>query len=156
YRPERAARLAESGLRVTEEGQEYTARPRVTTSLPSRPDLVLVLTKSNATPSIALTGRPATLTLQNGLGNAEIIASRVGSAKTLACSTSEACTLVAEGQWRQIARGESVFGAWTTCPTEPVRKLFDRVGFDVTVTESPGQAIWEKAAISAGINPLTA
>lgn len=34
--------------------------------------------------------------------------------------------------------------------------LLQKAGFDAAVTEAPGSVIWEKAAINAGINPLTA
>jgi 2-dehydropantoate 2-reductase len=61
-----------------------------------------------------------------------------------------------EGRVRHAAPGRTVFGAWTSCPAELAYKVFRDAGFEVMLTDTPGQVIWEKAAINAGINPLTA
>jgi 2-dehydropantoate 2-reductase len=38
----------------------------------------------------------------------------------------------------------------------PAAKLLSQAGFMIELTESPGQIIWEKVAVNAGINPITA
>src|SRR5690606_36165473 len=96
------------------------------------------------------------LTLQNGLGNVEMLCALVGSVRVLAGTTSEAATLLGEGHTRHVAPGRTRVGSWTSCATGAARDALAAAGFEVTITESPGQLLWEKLAISAAINPLTA
>lgn len=156
HRPERAQVLKKNGIRVLDGDREVHASPRLATAIPPKCDLALLLTKSTATSRAALSPRTPTLTLQNGLGNAEAVAARVGAAFTLAGATSEACTLLETGVVRHAARGRSVFGPWTTCDAKPALELFGRAELNAELTTAPGQTIWEKAVISAAINPVTA
>lgn len=156
YNPKRAASLQKRKVTVETEDGEYTERPTVTTNLPAGLDLVLVLTKAYSTASLHLPAATPTLTLQNGLGNAESLAALLGSANVLAGATSEAVTWLDLGRIRHVAQGRTVFGAWTSCPTDTPFSILKQAGFDVSVTDTPGQVIWEKVVINAGINPLTA
>jgi 2-dehydropantoate 2-reductase len=156
YRPDRAERLAESGIRVERDGELRTERPAVTTHVPVGMDLVIVLTKAYATPGLRFPPEVPVLTLQNGLGNVETLCTIVGSARVMAGSTAEAATLLGEGHVRHVAPGRTCFGAWTSCGTAEPLALLVRAGFDAEVTEAPGQLIWEKVAVNAAINPLTA
>jgi 2-dehydropantoate 2-reductase len=103
-----------------------------------------------------LNSRTPVLSLQNGLGNVETLCSLIGSANLLAGVSTEAVTLLDEGKVRHVASGVTRFGAWTSCPSGPAVKALTAAGFNVDLTESPGQVIWEKVAINAGINPVTA
>lgn len=156
YRPDRLTRLREQGITVHDGGSAHHARPKLADSVPQRQQLVLVLCKAYRTPSLRLPVGPPVLTLQNGLGNAESLCSLVGSALVLAGTTSEACTLLEEGVVRHAASGVTTFGAWTTCDPAPTAAALRKAGFDTEITSAPGQIIWEKAAISNGINPTTA
>jgi 2-dehydropantoate 2-reductase len=156
YRPQRADALSRSGITVEDPDGNFTERVSVTTQITAGTDLALVLAKAHSTPSLRIPADVPVLTLQNGLGNVETLCGMVGSARVIAGVTSEAVTLIEPGRVRHAAAGNSVFGAWTSCPTELAQKVFREAGFNVTITETPGQVIWEKAAISAGINPLTA
>lgn len=152
----RAARLAKNGVVVESEHGALAERPHVTLSVPSGQDLVLVLTKSHATTSLDIPSGQPVLTLQNGLGNAEALAARIGAEFVLAGSTSEAATLLDVGRVRHAAEGAVLFGAWTTCPTGRAALLLRQAAFEVTITETPTTVLWEKAVVSAAINPLTA
>ncbi len=156
YKPDRAARLQKSGITV--EGQEgtLTAKPGIATQVPARQDLVIVLVKAYATRGLRLLSGQAILTLQNGLGNIETLCTSVGSANVLAGTTCEAATLLGEGRTKHVASGVTAVGAWTSCPVQPALEALTNAGFQVEETESPGQMLWEKMAINAGINPLTA
>lgn len=156
YRPDRAERLAASGIVVERDDATATERPGVTTHIPGGMDLVIVLTKAYATAALRFPPDVPVLTLQNGLGNVETLCATVGSARVLAGATAEAATLIGEGRVRHVAPGRTAFGAWTSCDAEPARAALARAGFDVEVTQAPGQLIWEKVAINAAINPLTA
>jgi 2-dehydropantoate 2-reductase len=157
YDPKRAERLAKSGITVEHQGESFTVQPAVSTKIPAGQDLILVLTKSHSTNDLKLPPETPVLTLQNGLGNVEMLCALAGSsARVLAGTTAEAATLLGEGHTRHVAPGITRLGAWTSCATSAARDALAAAGFEVAITESPGQLLWEKLAISAAINPLTA
>jgi 2-dehydropantoate 2-reductase len=116
----------------------------------------MVLVKSHQTASVNLPAERLVLTVQNGLGNVERLCEAVGSRNVLAGSTSEAAIREEDGYVRHVASGKTVFGPWTSADPEPARLALERAGFDAEITPAPGQAIWEKATLNSGINPLTA
>lgn len=156
HRQDRANRLASSGILVESADGVIDAKPRVSTTIPNNAELAIVLVKAYSTIHLTLNSRTPVLTLQNGLGNVETLCSLVGSANLLAGITMEAATLLDEGRVRHVAPGVTRFGSWTSCPAGPAQKLLTQAGFSVEITESPGQSIWEKVAVNAGINPVTA
>lgn len=156
HNEDRARRLAKSGLTVESDSGVLTAAPSVATSVPKKQDLIIVLTKARTTGPLKLPPETPVLTLQNGLGHVESLCSLVGSAFVLAGTTSEASTYLEEGRVRHAASGLTKIGAWTTCSTDGAVAVLTGAGFDVEVTESPGQAIWEKAVVSAAVNPISA
>lgn len=156
YDQKRAERLSKNGITVERQGESVTVQPAVSTRIPAGQDLVLVLTKANSTGELKLPPETPVLTLQNGLGNVETLCALIGSARVLAGTTAEAATLLAEGHTRHVAAGLTRLGAWTSCATNAARDALAAGGFEVVVTESPGQLLWEKLAINAAINPLTA
>lgn len=156
YKQDRAARLSASGISVETADGKIDAKPKVVTTVPNNAELALVLVKAHSTIRLNLNSRTPVLSLQNGLGNVETLCSLVGSANLMAGVTSEAVTQLDEGKVKHVASGPTRFGAWTSCPTGPAVKALSEAGFMVELTESPGQVIWEKAAVNAGINPVTA
>lgn len=156
YRMDRAERLGKSGITVENEGEPIVAHPKVVTHVPTGLNLIIVLTKAYSTGSLRFPPETPVLTLQNGLGNAEMLCSMLGSARVLAGATSEAVTLLDEGHVRHVAAGVTRLGAWTSCAPQPAVDVLCQAGFDAEVTDAPGQLIWEKVAVNAGINPLTA
>ena len=156
HRKDRALRLEKSGVTIESPAETLTQFPTIATQVPIGLDLIIVLTKSYSTSFLRFPPETPVLTLQNGLGNVEILCSMVGSAQVLAGTTSEACTLLEEGRVRHAATGTTKFGAWTSCDTGAAQQSLGMAGFEVDLTEAPGQLIWEKAAVNAGINPLTA
>ena len=153
---ERAARLDKAGITLEADGESSIERVGVVTQVPAGVDLVIVLTKAYSTGTLRFPPEVPVLTLQNGLGNIEILCSAAGSARVLAGATSEACTLLGEGHVRHVAPGTTTIGAWTSCDTSGAVGALRTAGFQVEITEAPGQMIWEKVAINAGINPLGA
>lgn len=156
YRSDRICLLNRQGIRVETPQGLCVAHPNVINILPEGMDLILVLTKSYATPSLHFPDDAPVLTLQNGLGNAECIAAAIGPDRVLAGMTTEAVTWLGPGHVRHAASGKTVFGAWRACNVLPALKILAGAGFDVQETRCPQQTLWEKAVLSAGINPLTA
>lgn len=156
YRSDRAARLNETGIAVEDEDGVWSAKPELVTSVPAGVNLVIVMTKAYATGRLRFPPDVPILTLQNGLGNVETLCSMVGSARVLVGITSEGSTLLGEGRVRHAGVGATRLGAWTSNDPEPAVNALRKAGFDVEATEAPGQLVWEKVAINAAINPLTA
>ena len=154
YREERAALLNKTGITVTTADGDLHQYIPVTTTITDNPDLVLVLVKSYTTSKLHLAPHIPVLTLQNGLGNAETLAAAPTENPVLAGATSEAVTWLEAGHVRHVAAGHTVFGAWTSCDTKAPLQLLQKAGFNVTVTDNPAKALWKKAIINAGINPL--
>ena len=156
HKYDRATRLSKSGIKVESESGTQTTKINVSTDVPPRQDLIVVVTKAHVTTALKLPVGMPVLTLQNGLGNVETLCNLVGSSHVLAGTTTEASTLLDEGHIRHVAKGITTVGAWTTAPTETAMEALTRAGFEADTTDSPGQMIWEKVVVSAGINPLTA
>lgn len=156
YDSKRADRLSRTGIVVESNGDRMSATPQIATKIPPGQDFILVLTKSHSTGDLHLPPETPVLTIQNGLGNVETLCALIGSARVLAGTTTEAATLLGEGHTHHIAAGVTKVGAWTSCNPKVVQDTLREAGFSVELTESPGQLLWEKLAVSAGINPLTA
>ncbi len=156
HRPERAERLDKAGITIESNGEIVTEHPGISTHVPTGADLVIVLTKAYSTGSLRFPPEVPVLTLQNGLGNVETLCSTLGSSRVIAGTTTEAATLLSEGRIKHVASGVSRLGAWTSCPTAAAEECLRAAGFKVELTDAPGQLVWSKVAINAGINPLTA
>ena len=156
YKPDRISRLQDLGIVVESDGGTISAKPNISAQVPNGQNLVIVLIKAYSTDKIKLPTDVPVLTLQNGLNNVEGLCTQVGSSRVLAGVTSEAATLLDEGRTLHTYAGLTQFGAWTSCPTSGAIEILQKAGFEVELTNAPGQVIWEKVAINAGINPLTA
>jgi 2-dehydropantoate 2-reductase len=156
YRPDRAARLQKTGVTVESDRETFTAKPSVVSRVPEHQNLIIILTKAYTTKDLKFPAETTVLTLQNGLGNIETLCSTVGSARLLVGVTCEAATLISEGRVRHVASGLTSVGSWTSCSGKPAVEVFAKAGFEVELTEAPGQRVWEKVTINSAINPLTA
>ena len=156
YKTDRASRLLQSGIKLETGEGVVVAKPHVALRAPEGQDLIIVLTKAYTTGSLRLPHNTAVLTLQNGLNNVEALCSLVGSSSVLAGTTCEAAMLVGEGHVRHVASGMTTVGSWTSCSPKVAAEILAKAGFEVEVTEAPGQKLWEKVAINSGINPLSA
>ena len=156
YRDDRIERLEDSGITVEDGSGAATQRIPVVSHTPTGQDVILVMTKAYATAELRFPPETPVLTLQNGLGNVETLCGLVGSARVLVGTTSEAATMLEEGRIRHAGTGVTRFGAWTSCNAQPIFEALKGAGFNCELTDSPGQTIWEKAAVNAGINPITA
>lgn len=152
----RAQRLAASGITLEDSQGVHRVPIQTATAVPERVALTIILTKAQDTPSILLPPQTPVLTFQNGLGNAEILSAQVGEEWVIAGSTTEASTLLGEGHLRHAARGLTRLGPWTHCPLGPALATLQSAGFSVEACANPRQILWEKAVVSAGLNPLTA
>lgn len=122
--------------------------------------LALVLVKSWQTERVAqqltacLAEDGLALSLQNGLGNYEILAEQLGEERCALGSTTTGASLEAPGRVRAGGEGHILLGEHARIA--PLESALAKAGFDVQVDEDFDSVLWGKLAINAAINPLTA
>ncbi|MGC8718849.1 MAG: ketopantoate reductase family protein [Thermodesulforhabdaceae bacterium] len=134
-------------------------------------DLFLFAVKSYSTEvaarravqSPALTDNTIILTLQNGLGNAEILAEVFGAKRLVVGTTAQGATLLDLGKIRHGGSGPTFVGIWDRNNDEqaehilnPVLELFNRAGLEIHVKEDVKALLWDKLLVNVGINAITA
>lgn len=158
--------LNEQGIRVR--SASGVKRRKVRASVNPREvgpvDLVLICVKAYDTRSAMENAQPLlgrntlVLTLQNGLGNLETIAEFAAPEQVLAGTTAMAANIIRPGEVRFAGRGETVIGQLDgrLKNAAGVAALFRKAGLDARATKNLQGALWTKAVLNAGINPLTA
>jgi 2-dehydropantoate 2-reductase len=158
--------INEHGLGLSGESGERTIWLPATSdpsALPSA-DLAIVFVKSSKTAWAAevaasiLKPDGLVITLQNGLGNSDILEARVGPERTAAGVTSHGATLLGPGRVRHAGKGPTHLGFYQENEdrVRRVADVFSRAGLEVHVSDSVRSLIWGKLITNAGINALTA
>jgi 2-dehydropantoate 2-reductase len=170
YRPERTAQLQQYGLRLlTLEGEErhYVLNVAHQAATIGPCDLVLMKVKAHQTqaavpqlPALLQTGGIA-LTLQNGIGNLEIMAAVVGHARLLAGVTMLGVTKLDVGRIRLAGHGPIFLGRPPDSQVTPreltaIVEVFRQAGLDCRADPDIMAVLWHKLLINVGINPVTA
>ncbi len=128
-------------------------------------DLAVVLVKSRQTREAAVATVPmvgeatAVLTIQNGLGNREILAEVVGGERVLAGMTYAGAAVLAPGHVRETAAGETVIGERDGLITERLERIaseLSNAGLPTTTTRRLEDMIWAKLVINASLNATCA
>jgi 2-dehydropantoate 2-reductase len=156
------ARVREAGLRVTG-ALEAEVHPAATTDgRDLTGDLVIVTVKSFDTEAAGrdlATGEfEAALSLQNGMGNERWLDGALG-ATVLAGTATYGARLREPGVVECTGVGEVAVGAREGGPSpvaERVGTAFETAGVETTVAEDMPRRLWEKLAVNAGINAVTA
>ena len=165
--PEHVAAIRGQGLTLSEAAGDEVVRldAALGTGGLEPVDLVILFVKSAATRFAALDAaallRPGgrVLTLQNGLGNAEVIAEIVGAERVLAGTTAQGATLLGPGRVRHGGSGETHIGRLFGEVDEfchEVAALLTNAGLPTVVEPDVRSLIWGKLIINTGINALTA
>jgi len=120
----------------------------------------LVLVKSWKTDAAAqvlvncLSDDGVALSLQNGLGNYEILTDRLGIRRVALGVTTQGATLLSPAKVRPSGNGQISIGAGNNL--KPVVTTLEKAGFSVAVESDLRRLLWRKLAINAAINSLTA
>jgi len=131
----------------------------------SAADLVIICVKSYDTKEATDFAKPLigqnsyVLTLQNGLGNIEIISEVIGDENVIGGVTNQGATLLAPGKIRHAGIGETVIGksdGKIPVQLKEIRELFNKVGLQTRISRDIKGLIWSKLIINVGINALTA
>lgn len=127
-------------------------------------DLALVLCKSYQTEWAARTAarilaeNGIALTLQNGLGNREILASVLGQARVWQGVTAQGATLIGPGRVRHAGTGPTYLETRPDLQdrVQEVVALFRQAGIETILSPHVEGLLWGKLVINAGINAVTA
>jgi len=120
----------------------------------------LVLVKSWQTERAArqlagcLTEDGLALTLQNGLGNREILAATLGLERVALGSTTTGATLLGPGLAKSGSEGVVSIEAHERLG--PLQQALTEADFQVEVVQDARTLVWSKLVVSSAINPLTA
>ena len=120
----------------------------------------LVLVKSWQTERVArqladcLSEDGLALTLQNGMGNRELLAATLGLPRVALGVTTTGATLLGPGLVQ--AGGEGVISAEAHPRLGPLQAALTKAGFNLQIVNDTDALVWGKLVINAAINPLTA
>jgi len=166
YRPQRAAKLTQTGIHLCGAVGDFTAHLPVTADTSQlRPvDLAIFFVKAHSTAQALQHARgvlgPNTvlLTLQNGLGNYELLLQAATSERVLAGTSSSGAYRTADNEVHIAAVGDIQIGAaggesWLAAE---VSTLFSQAGLPAEACTQMHKILWRKAIINAGINPVAA
>lgn len=94
------------------------------------------------------------LTLQNGLGNREILSSVLGDDRVALGSTTTGATLLGPGLVKE--GGEGTISIEEHQRLAPLGRLLVEAGFHVETVKDARALVWGKLVVNSAINPLTA
>jgi 2-dehydropantoate 2-reductase len=94
------------------------------------------------------------ITLQNGLGNREILSKELGESRVALGTTTTGATLLGPGLVN--AGGEGKISIEAHPVIGPVKEALRSSNFKVEIVDDARSVIWGKLVINAAINPLTA
>lgn len=163
--PRRLDAICNEGITLTDDAGTRTIR--IDAALASdfaRPvDLLLLFTKGmHSAAAIASVGhlrrwRPVALTLQNGIGNAELLAAAFGAERVLMgtalvpADLTGPCTVETHG-FASLQLGAFAGASASAQMAERVGDLLHRSGFAVHLHPAIAVALWEKVAFNAALN----
>lgn len=161
--------INQDGLRIEREGVTRTVEIRATADPQQigQAELVLIFVKSSRTNLAAETAQTiagskgSVMTLQNGMGNADVVAEFIEPERILAGTTSHGATLLGPGSIRHAGSGPTTIGAWSQTEDGLQRagqmaELFNRAGIKTESVADVRSVVWNKLLINIGINAITA
>jgi len=154
-----------NGLLMEEDGEfiKYPVKATTDASTVGVCDLVLVFVKSTLTKSAVENNRavfgPDTLvlTLQNGLGNVDLIAEVVGDKNIIAGTTACGANMIGPGKMRHAGTGATIIGELTGETTDRLKKVVDMIteaGLMGQLSNNVTGLIWDKLIVNVGINAI--
>lgn len=141
-------------------GAQFPVRATDDPSACGEADLAIVLVKAWQTERAArqlekcLPEHGLAVTLQNGLGNREILSARLGVGRVALGVTTTGATLLGPGLARM--GGEGVISLEAHPRSRELSGLLRRAGFQVDIVRDTKALVWGKLVVNTAINPLTA
>jgi 2-dehydropantoate 2-reductase len=165
HRRERAALLNRRGVWVSGVSGEFRAHLRATADAAEvgPVELVVMAVKSFDTREAAAHARPlvgpetTVLTLQNGLGNIEVLQEGLGNKQVVGGVTALGATLIAPGQVHYAGEGVTVIGETSGELTDRLLRMQEALaaaGLQTEVSTDLASVLWAKLAVNAGLNAV--
>ena len=159
--------IQKNGLKITRGNDEKVYNINITNDITEvkNPDLIMFCVKSydNITAAkdcLKVIGEnTVVLTLQNGIGNYEVISEIVGKERTLVGTTTYGSTQYAPGCTRGSEVGDISIGEFHGGVSERINKLAAALtdgGFTINTVEDVNSLIWTKLAVNVAINAVGA
>lgn len=98
------------------------------------------------------------VTLQNGIGNAQVLSDNFKPECVIAGVTNHGATLIGPGHVKHAGKGDTVIGMYSGKVLGPARgaaNILTKCGFDTKVSRDIDSVVWSKLIINIGINALT-
>ena len=165
--PERAKKISEDGIRIEGVSGNHTVKIDATADTKDigPADLVIICVKSYSTEDASkeikdlVSENTSVLTLQNGIGNVQILNDYFGADKVIAGVTNHGSTLLGVGHIRHAGKGDTIIGksdGKLSKELKDVVAVLTKAGFAAKISKDIDSVIWSKLIINVGINPLTA
>ena len=165
--PEHVNALNEKGLSILREGEERIIRVHATTDPAEiqQTDLAIIFVKHSQTGEAARTAvrllgdTGYILTLQNGMGNAEIIAETAGHKRVICGTTAQGAMLLGPGRIQHSGIGKTIIGMWDQDRQPIVNQVagdFSAAKIETGGVDDIKPVIWSKLFANVGINGITA
>lgn len=128
-------------------------------------DLAIIFVKSTQTGDAAKTASELmgnnsfVLTLQNGMGNADVIGEVIDPGRIIVGTTSHGATMLGPGSIRHAGTGPTVIGMWSGIQKIGIDKIadaFNKAGIITETVDDVQNVIWAKLLVNVGINAITA
>lgn len=167
HNKQRVEAVLKNGISLESKDKVYSNKVEITDE-PSDlrdADLFLICVKSYDTKKAVKSIKPAlkddglALTLQNGIGNIEIISEILGQDRVIGGVTSQGANVIGPGQVRHAGFGETAIGkidGKTPTYLRGIREIFNKAGLKTRISKDIRSLLWSKLIINVGINALTA
>ena len=166
-RQEQIDRICSIGLTLEEKGQTQIVPMNATSDVTSvgKADLVIFFVKTydteKAVSDALVLEKEETifLTLQNGLGNEEVICKQIDRKKVMLGVTGHGATLLRPGHIRHAGWGKTFIGELDHQVTDRairIAQMFSKAGIETEVSSNIHDNVWGKLLVNVGINALTA
>jgi 2-dehydropantoate 2-reductase len=166
-RKEQIDTICSVGLTFEEKEKLHIISMKATSEVASvgKADLVIFFVKTydieNAVSDALALEKEGTifLTLQNGLGNEEVICQKIDRKKVMLGVTGHGATLLGPGHIRHAGWGKTVIGELDHRITDRatrIAQMFCEAGIETEVSSNIHNHVWGKLLVNVGINALTA
>ena len=164
----RVTKIKENGICLEENDDSNNLKFPTITSDPNEigeVDVVIIMVKAFDTEDAvklvlpAISEKTVVLTLQNGMGNIELISKYIAKERVIAGTTSHGALLIDDGHVRHTGVGDTIIGALSADSekhTGKLKELLDDSGINTSVSDDVTSLLWGKLLINMSINPLTA
>jgi len=152
------------GLTLTENDLNDIIHPLINTKpgILTDADIIILFVKSYSTEDAikdilsSLKENSIIISLQNGLGNFEAISKYINEDRIVLGTTTIGATKTGLSSVSFGGKGVITIGSSSSESIEAADNLFSKAGLQFTRMFNPHIAVWKKAVINAGINPIAA